>query len=291
MKPLFEKIDKNIGSSFTVRRYDYQHLCMPFWHLHPEYELVFIKNGHGKRHVGNHMSYYNDGELILLGPYVPHASFSNTIYESNEEVVIHLSEHFLGEEFLSQPEMLNIRKLLDRSFQGVTFGNSVKRRLQDRLLDLDQMNYFDRLISLLCILQDMANSTDYTMLDADKPTLIIKDIDYNRINKVYEYVQKHFKNDINIGTVADNVNMTLPAFCRFFKQVTEKTFTSFVNEFRISYACELISKGDLSIAEIGYSCGFQSVSYFNRKFKKIIGMPPLKYRSQFQKIVSKHDIN
>ncbi|MEL7006108.1 MAG: AraC family ligand binding domain-containing protein, partial [Bacteroidota bacterium] len=106
MKPLFEKIDKNIGSSFTVRKYASDYNCsLPFWHTHPEYEIVFIKNGHGKRHVGNQMSYYTDGDLILLGPYVPHSSFSNSVNGDNEEVVIHLNEQFMGGQFLAQPEM------------------------------------------------------------------------------------------------------------------------------------------------------------------------------------------
>ncbi|MEL7006957.1 MAG: AraC family transcriptional regulator, partial [Bacteroidota bacterium] len=162
-----------------------------------------------------------------------------------------------------------------------------KSELQGSLLELDSLAHFERLMALLCILQHMAQSKDYELLGADKSSLVIKDVEYNRINIVYDYVQTHFQQDIVIADVANHVNMTLPAFCWFFKQVTEKTFTEFVNEFRVSYACELISQGELSISEISYQCGFQSVSYFNRRFKGIIGVAPLKYRSQFQKIVSK----
>ncbi len=287
MKPLYEKIDKSFGSSFTLRTYHTDHICnMPFWHIHPEYELVYIRNGQGKRHVGNTISTYTDGDLILLGPNVPHSSLSNNMYPDNTEVVIQFRENFAGMDFWNIPEMAQVNRLFNRSRQGISFGVDVRHQLADDITGLQHLKGFHRLMAFLEILQALAVTKDYTLLGADSSSLLIKEVDYNRINKVYAYVEDHFGDEIVPSEIARHVNMTLPAFCRFFKRTTEKTFTTFLNEFRISYACQLIMEGSLSLAEISYHCGFQSVSYFNRQFKKIVGTNPTVYKLGFEKVIT-----
>ncbi|MCG8388538.1 MAG: AraC family transcriptional regulator [Cytophagales bacterium] len=288
MKPLYEKIDKSFGSSFTVRTYYSEHICcMPFWHIHPEYELVYIKNGHGKRHVGKMISTYTDGDLVLLGPNVPHSSLSNNIYKSNMEVVIQFNEDFAGTGLWNIPEMDQVHKLLQRSRQGISFGSSIRCQLADKLVGLYQLHGFERFIAFLKLLQELSKTKDYILLGADQSSLLIKEVDYDRINKVYTYVEEHFAKEISPGEIAQHINMTLPAFCRFFKRTTEKKFTEFLNEFRISYACQLIMEGSYSFSEISYKCGFQNVSYFNRQFKKIVGTNPTSYKSGFEKILAR----
>ena len=287
MRPLYEKIDKSFGSSFTVRAYHSDHICcMPFWHIHPEYELVYIKNGQGKRHVGKTISTYSDGDLVMLGPNVPHSSLSNNIYKSNMEVVIQFKENFAGTGFWSMPEMDQVCKLLKRSLQGISFGHKIRHQLADKIIGLYQLTGFNRFMAFLNILQELAMTQDYVLLGADQSSLLIKQVDYDRINKVYAYVEDHFGSELTPGEIAKEINMTLPAFCRFFKRTTEKTFTTFLNEFRISYACQLIMEGTYSLSEISYKCGFQNVSYFNRQFKKIVGSNPTAYKSGFQKILA-----
>ncbi len=286
MKPVFEKINNTFGSSFTVRQYPGHDICtMPFWHIHPEFELVYIKNGQGKRHVGNTISTYTDGDLILLGPNVPHASFSNNQRPDNLEVVVQFKAGFAGEDFWHMAEMSQIAKLLKRSNQGISFGKKTKSQLASEIIKLTEQSGFERFVSFLSILQKLAITKDYELLGAKTSTLLVKEVDYDRITKVYDFVETNFKSAFSPEEVASSVNMTLPAFCRFFKRSTEKTFTTFLNEFRISHACQLIMDGSLSLSEISYECGFQSVSYFNRQFKKIVGSTPSRYKGEFEKVL------
>lgn len=287
MKPLYEKIDKTFGSSFTVRQYAGEKICtMPFWHIHPEFEIVYIKNGQGKRHVGNKISGYTDGDLIMLGPNVAHASFSNSQYQDNLEVVIQFKANFAGDGFWNLVEMEKITKLLKRSGQGISFGPHIREKLKPSITELPQMSGFERFMCFLEVLQSLALTQDYQLLGADSATLLVKQVDYDRITKVYDFVENNFKTSFPPEAVARQVNMTLPAFCRFFKRTTEKTFTTFLNEFRISHACQLIMDGSLSLAEISYACGFQNVSYFNRQFKKIVGCTPTIYKTDFEKVLT-----
>ena len=128
MKATLEKIEPGFGSSFTIRKFmDGQYHSKPHWHFHPEYEIVFISSGRGKRHIGDHISYYENGDLIFLGPDLPHFGFTEGLYEERIEVVVQMKEDFLGSDFLSRPEMQLIQKLFERTRQGISFYGETKK--------------------------------------------------------------------------------------------------------------------------------------------------------------------
>ena len=130
MKASLEKIEPGFGSSFTIRKFtDVQYHSKPHWHFHPEYEIVYISNGRGKRHIGDHISYYEDGDLIFLGPDLPHFGFTEELYEKHVEIVLQMKEDFLGNDFLSRPEMLRIQQLFSRSKQGLSFFGETKKKI------------------------------------------------------------------------------------------------------------------------------------------------------------------
>ncbi|MEO1099512.1 MAG: AraC family transcriptional regulator [Bacteroidota bacterium] len=287
MQPLLEKIENNFGSAFSVRSYQGNHICrMPFWHIHPEYELVYIKNGHGKRHVGKSVSTYTNGDLILLGPNVPHSCFSNQTYDDNVEVVIQFNHDFAGPEFWKVPEMGQIGQLLKRSSHGISFGESLRNKVGEEIITLNHYVGFDRFVRFIKILNDLALTKDFTLLGASTSSLVVKSTDYNRITKVYSFIEANFQNTITPEEVARHVSMTLPAFCRFFKRTTEKTFTTFLNEFRVSHSCQLIMEGMKTLSEVSEACGFQSASYFNKQFKRIVGTTPTQYKTNFIKVLA-----
>ncbi|MEM6522363.1 MAG: AraC family transcriptional regulator [Bacteroidota bacterium] len=287
MKPLFEKIEKNFGSSFTVRKYQELDICTkPFWHIHPEYELVYIKNGHGKRHVGDSITTYTEGDLILLAPNVPHACFSNHIHPNNFEVVIQFEKDFAGKGFWNMPEMTGIKQLLNRAIQGISFGKNVRSKLENDIILLSSEQGFARFTLLIQILHELSMTENFELLRANMSSLLVKSHDYSRINRVYDFIEANFQQALSPEEVADHIHMTLPAFCRFFKRTTEKTFTTFLNEFRVSHACQLIIEGSYTMSEISELCGFQSASYFNKQFKKIVDSTPSEYRSSIIKVLT-----
>lgn len=284
--PAFEKIEPTVGQSFLYKKFNNGAVnSIPFWHFHPELELVYISKGSGKRHIGNHISYYSEGDLILLGPNLPHYGFRDRFIGNVNEIIIQMRYDFLGAQLLKVPEMEAITKLFERSRGGLTFHGNIKVEIGERLEELFHMNHFERLISLLKILNKMAKSNEYILLNASNTGIVIEQKDSKRIDKIYKHIRDHFKDEVlALSEVAAIVNMTIPSFCRYFKRHTNKTFTQFVNEFRIVHATKLLSETDDKISSICFDCGFKNFSHFNRYFKKITGKSPSQFRKELNPV-------
>lgn len=284
--PSLEKIEPNFGHSFALRKFEESKPnTQPFWHFHPELEIVYIKHGSGKRHIGNHISYYSGGDLIFLGPNLPHYGFTDRLTGNSTEIVVQMKEDFLGKDFFKLPEMQLIHQLFEKSKAGISFYGNTKDEVGARLLSLFYMNQFDKLTEFLKILQILANSKEYNILNAAGVTIIVQGQDTNRIDTIYKYVQMHFTESIQLEDIASEVNMTVPSFCRYFKKATGKTFTEFVNEFRIVHACKLLSEERHSISEVCFESGFNNFSHFNRLFKEKTNKSPNSYRKAVEKVV------
>ncbi len=289
-RPTLEKIEPVFGSSFTIRQFvasNNREKCdgEGYWHFHPEYEIVFVSNGVGKRHIGDHISYFEDGDLIFLGPDIPHFSFTEGITEPHEEIVVQMREDFLGPNFLAKPEIEKIKQLFLRAQQGISFKDPVKKEVGKRLRDLYGLTPFDRLIGLLSILQTLAETTEYQLLNANGYTFEVNAQDRERMERVYALVRDHFQRQISLEEVAATTNMTVPAFCRYFKKLTHRTFTQFVNEYRIGHSCRLLNDESMTIAAVSLESGFNNLSHFNKQFKQITGKSPRDYRSSLKKVV------
>lgn len=287
MKATLEKIEPVFGNSFTIRKFtDINYLSKPYWHFHPEYEIVYISNGRGKRHIGEHVSFYEQGDLIFLGPNMPHFGFSEELYDEHVEIVVQMREDFLGADFLQRPELSAIRQLFERAHLGITFHGETKHRIGERLVRLVEYNGFDRMMQLLYILQDLAHSQEYTLLNAGGIALEVNAHDHERMRSIYEFVDDNFHRHIALEEVAHVISMTVPAFCRYFKRLTNKTFTQFVNEYRIAHACRMLADEHLSISAVSYESGFNNLSHFNKLFRHITGFSPRDYRRYLRKVVS-----
>ena len=284
--PTLENLAPSFGQSFTMRKFDEPSSnVVPFWHFHPELEIAYISSGNGKRHVGNHISYYKDGDLIFLGPNLPHYGFTDRFTGASSEIVIQLKYDFLGTQLLETPEMEAISGLFERSLRGLVFHGNTKLEIGERLQDIFHMTPFERLIALLNLLNILAKSEEYTLLNASDASIIVNHKDSQRIDSIFKHVRQHFQDEvIPLSDVASLVNMTVPSFCRYFKKHTNKTFTQFVNEFRIVHATKLLSETQDSISTICFDCGFNNFSHFNRYFKKITGKSPSQYRKELNPV-------
>ncbi len=287
-QPAFERIHPTFGNSFTYRLFEEkQPNEKPFWHYHPEIELVYIKEGYGKRHVGNHLSYYNDGDLIMIGPNLPHIGFTDRLIGDESEVVVQFKLDFLGENFFNKIEMQSIQSLFEKAKSGVSFYGRTKEEVGTLLSDFNWVKIkFDQLIQLLKILQNLALSEEYNLLNADDGlSLVMNPQDNDRMDLIYEYVRAHFEEKIYLEEIAETVAMSIPSFCRYFKKMSNKTFSTFVMEYRIVHACKLLSENQMSITEISFSCGFNNFSHFTKSFKKITGKSPSDYKKTIFKVV------
>jgi len=286
MKATFEKIPTFFGSSFSLRKYDDPNRKKtPFWHYHPELEMVFIKGGGGKRHIGNHMSYFRDGDLIFIGSNVPHSGFTNNLTGHDCEIVVQMLPDFLGKDFMGKPEMYAINQLFERSRLGLSFYGKTREEIGRRLEFLNEKNHFERLMEFLSILHTLAISDEYDILNASDFGFEVQAQDNDRIRNIYKYIRENFQDPIPLDTVAEIASMTVPAFCRYFKKLSGKPFTKFVNEYRVVHACKLLTEEESSISEICFESGFKNVSNFNKFFKQITGKSPSEYRKDIKKMV------
>jgi len=285
-KPTFEKISPEFGSSFLVKSHNKNvENYLPFWHFHPELELVYVNKAKGKRHIGSHLSYFNNSQLILIGANLPHSGFTDRFATNGSETLIQFKQDFLGDNFFDIPEAIQVHKLFQKAKKGILFGKITKELVGPKIEKLNSFQGMARIVSFLDILKDLANSPDYTILNVDGFAFEVEPQDNNKIDIVFAHVSTQFKRPIPLDEIADKVSMTVPAFCRYFKKVTGKTFTQFVNEFRIVHATKLLAENPTSITDICFESGFNNFSHFNKLFKKFTGKSPLKYRNEMKNLV------
>lgn len=278
MKAPFEQVQNDEGSSFRLLHQKVIANDFPWnYHYHPEFELVLVFAGSGRRHVGNHLSYYDEGDLVLIGSNLPHAGFGYDALGEHEEIVIQFRDDFLGEKFFEKPEMILIKKLFERSQQGIQFYGNTQKKITEKLKQLLPLSHFERLVSLLNVFQDLAISEEYNLLNSLDTRYDFSQKDQLRLKKVYEYIEQSYQNPINIREAANVANLTVPSFCNYFKKVVNQTYTDFVNEFRINKACQLLMT-EMSIADVCFECGFTNNSYFSKVFKQIKGKSPLEFK-------------
>ncbi|PKD17072.1 AraC family transcriptional regulator [Salegentibacter salinarum] len=287
-KPSFEKVDPSFGSSFSFKNFNQEHQNKnhTFWHYHPEIELVYVNGGSGKRQIGSHVSYYQNGDLILIGANLPHCGFTDSLTDNDRETVIQFSPDFLGKNFWEIPEMRNVRVLLERAKNGIVFHGEDKNLIGEKIEALSSLTNYKRLLGLLDVLNMLENAKDFTLLNAEGFVLDTELEDHNRINVIFNFVKNEFKRNIALEEIADVVSMTVPAFCRYFKKTTGKTFVQFVNEYRLVHAAKLLHEKQISITDVCFESGFNNFSHFNKQFKKFTGKSPSVYRNEIKFAVS-----
>ncbi|SFZ89937.1 AraC-type DNA-binding protein [Flaviramulus basaltis] len=285
-KPTLEKLSPSFGSSILVRQHvEKVDKNNAFWHFHPEIELVYVNKGQGKTHIGNHLSYFNNSQLILIGANLPHNGFTDRLTAIGTETIVQFKSDFLGTEFIGVPEMVNVSSLFDRAKKGIKFGIETKQKIGPKIEKLLERDGLKRVLKFLEILDYLATTSDYTILNADGIALETNPQDSDKINIIYKYVNANFQEHITLDEISDKVSMTVPAFCRYFKKTTGKTFTQLVNEYRVVHATKLLNESQMSIADICFECGFNNFSHFNKQFNEVTGKSASNYRKEIKLII------
>ena len=253
-----------------------------FWHFHPEFELVYIEAPEGTRHVGSHISTYYKSDLVLIGANIPHLNFDYGLQTDYRKVVLHLQSDFVDHNLSKVPELAHVQALFDRAAQGVAFQGSVKKEVGERLFALDQDPPFDRYLQLLEILEILACTNSYELLHPKAVLNPYGTKEQQRLQRIYAFVDTHYQRKIPLTEVAAHCYMTKEAFCRYFKQRTTYTFTEFLNRYRVTHAKRELLAGQ-RISDVCYQSGFESLSYFDRVFKKITGETPSAYAQKMSR--------
>jgi AraC-like DNA-binding protein len=248
-----------------------------YWHFHPEIELVYVEADKGIRHIGDHISTYEGCDLALIGSYIPHLNFDYGVKATVETVVIQFPETYFEAGLARIPELQKVVDLMERAKTGIAFTGETKRIAGVRLKKLQYMDRFHQFMELMSIFQFLAVSDEYEDLEVRpiSSQTILKQ--QERIHRIHQFVEMNFQKPIDTQQIADEVNLTLPAFCRYFKKATKVTYTDFVNQYRVQYAKKLLIQ-DKNVTEACFECGYESLSYFNRIFKKFAGVSPSAFK-------------
>ncbi len=282
MKANYNKLRTPDRHAFHIRK-DMVDSFNDRWHYHDMIELVYIIHGNGERYIGDSIDSFNDGDIVLVGSQLPHVWKSDPDKRKSdkkyEAIVIQFPVDFLGDKFLALPESVQLKKLFKRAERGIVFHPTKNKKLGkeiDKLMDYKGMKRLTRFIALL---HRMASTSRYSLLASPHfiDTIYGNDV---KINKAFEYIMHHFANDIKLSDISEEVNMNKAAFCRYFKQKTRKTFSTFLNEVKIGYACKLIREDNIDIQTIIYRSGFSSPSYFYKRFKEVMGVTPIVYQKR-----------
>jgi len=252
-----------------------------YWHYHPEYELVYVEASNGIRHVGQHISSYMGSDLVLIGPNIPHLNFDYGLKTAYKQIVVQLKQHFLGDAFHEIPELSSIQQLFERASLGLSFSGKTKITVVEKLKHMQTVDHFKQLLCLLDIFQILATSDEVIELNEQDTSIKLFLNDKIRMGAIYKYIHANYNETPDVNKVASSVHLSTPAFCRYFRKQTKMTFTDFVNQYRITQAKTLLLQ-DKSISEACYEVGIESLSYFNKLFKKIAGENPSDFKRRYQ---------
>jgi AraC-like DNA-binding protein len=250
-----------------------------FWHYHPEYELVFVEALTGIRHVGRHISHFTGSDLVLIGPNIPHLNFDYGIETDYHQIVVQLKENFLGDAFGTTAEFSQIHALFEQAWMGLAFHGETKQVVAEKLRQIQTQSNFQQLMSLLEVFQFLATSKEFIQLNQQDTSIKLFLDDRIRMGSVYRYIHANYDKRPDVNVVAASVHLSTAAFCRYFKKQTNMTFTDFVNQYRITQAKTLLLKG-LSVSETCYEVGFESLSYFNKLFRRLSGQNPSAFKKR-----------
>jgi AraC-like DNA-binding protein len=254
-----------------------------FWHVHPEFELVFIEAKEGTRHVGEHISKYYESDLVFIGSNIPHLNFDYGIKTEYQKTVLHIKPDFLAQERAFTPELWSINTLFEKSRYGIAFGQKTKNLISQKFKEAHLLSYFEQFIAILEIFKILGEAEDFELLHQEIPKSLFNKKEEARLKSVYGFIEQNFNRKIELDEVADLSNLSPAAFCRYFKKMTKLSFIEFLNNYRINHAKRLLMNAK-NVSEACYDSGFESLSYFNRTFKKVTGENPSTFQKNYSKL-------
>jgi len=286
MKPVFAKIlDGKVNDMYGLKVVDAPYFATEF-HFHEECQLTYTIESEGRRMIGDSIEDFNSDELIFVGSNLPHVWHNSNQYFSNVDthpharsVSIFVHPDKILDLFKEPDNIQRIKTFFQLAKRGMKFGDEVKKELKELMLKVAlQTEEIGRLIGVLEILNLLCSTKNYELLASPGYTNSYQLKDNDRMDKILKYVFDNFNQEILLNAAAEMTNMNKQAFCRYFKNRTQKTFVTFVNEVRIGHACKLMVQSDQQISELAYSCGFNSLSNFNKFFKLAKGVTPKEYK-------------
>ena len=283
MKQFLEELKQNPEESFFIGVFQ-DHIEQTSWHYHQEFELSFITEGSGQRIVGDSVESFHPGDLIFIGPRIPHVWISGELSRAQhsgrtlESVYLLFNQDILPQEITSLPEFKDVNRALQLAERGMRITGDTLNQVSRIMLQLPYQGRMKRLMLFYEILHIIGNSDTFTPLATEGYIKSKFETSNTRVNTIHEFLMNNYRDEINLEGIAELVHLAPASVCRFFKSATGQTIFSYLNNIKVDYACKLLMNTDLNIVDISYDCGFNNLSHFNKQFRQIIGKTPSQYR-------------
>ncbi len=282
MEPICFKVPRQKPETIRVVYWDFPNFYEPI-HFHEECQLTYILEGKGTLFVGDKLDRFKDGDLYLMGPNLPHVFRNEIPYLKLESPVRAraISIFFLRDSFKGMfediPETHQIEKLFKNAELGVRLSNDDSRKILPHLKKILRLKGIQRVFEFLIACRAISVNKNVEIISTKTP--MIHDAENSeRLNKVFDHIVNNYNKDISLEEVSSLICMTPTSFCRYFKRRTQKTFSQYLIEVRISNACKHLVKKGLSVSEACYSSGYNNISNFHRHFITVTGMTPNAYK-------------
>lgn len=280
-------LDKSIIVQRDVLPYFYPHL-----HRHQEIQLTWIQQGEGTLVADNNMHAFRANEIYWLGANQPHIFKSEASYfqPKSRKKIIALVIFFNPDGelagFFNLPEIKLLKNFIQQHQAGFKVPQEHATEISGRMLKVTNSSGTEQLLQFVELLKQLSTYQDITPLASGQKTQQVSEHEGIRIGNIYNYIMHNYDQPITLEDAARQAHMTPQAFCRFFKKHTLHTFVSFLNEVRINEACKKLTDGTYdNIAAVAYTCGFNSITNFNRVFKTVTNKSPSEYmNSYFQSV-------
>lgn len=289
MSAKYEQIVLREDESFFIGIFQ-DNLEKSSWHYHNNYEISFITEGMGKRIVADSIEEFQPGDLVFIGPNLPHVWIAEKEQKllserTLEMVFLQFSANIFFSQMLALPEFKNVQKALELSERGIQIVGQTLNEVSEIMLQLPYLKGFDRMNNFFRMMDIIGKSSSNSNLASEEYMRKRFTTGNRRIALLHDYLMNHYREEIDLKKLADLVSMAEGSLCRFFKSNMGTSIFEYLNGIKVDFACKLLMDEELAIVDVCYDSGFNNLSHFNKQFRKNTGVTPSEYRKQFKWLV------
>jgi AraC-like DNA-binding protein len=289
MSAKYEQIVLREDESFFIGIFQ-DNLEKSSWHYHNNYEISFITEGMGKRIVADSIEEFQPGDLVFIGPNLPHVWIAEKEQKflserTLEMVFLQFSANIFFFQMLALPEFKNVQKALELSERGIQIVGQTLNEVSEIMLQLPYLKGFDRMNNFFRMMDIIGKSSSNSNLASEEYMRKRFTPGNRRIALLHDYLMNHYREEIDLKKLADLVSMAEGSLCRFFKSNMGTSIFEYLNGIKVDFACKLLMDEELAIVDVCYDSGFNNLSHFNKQFRKNTGVTPSEYRKQFKWLV------
>lgn len=256
-------------------------------HNHSVYELNFVENAKGvRRIVGDSQEVIGDYDLCLItSPDLEHVWEQNECHSDDiREITVQFDFSMSDETLFGRNPYASITRMMQEAKKGLSFPLQAIMKVYGMLDTLSSVkDGFYAVQQFLTILYELSRCENARTLASSSYAKVTVEDDSRRILKVKNFISKNYMDELRLPELASLAGMSSSAFSRFFKLHTGRNISEYIIDLRLGYAARMLVDTAKSISEIGFDCGFNNLSNFNRIFKKKKGCSPSEFRESYHK--------